>query len=189
MTRSSPARLIVLDRDGVINRESSKFIRSPEEWLPLPGSIKAIADLTSAGFSVIVATNQSGVGRGLFTAEALAAIHARMIDAIESGGGRLSGIFYCPHCPEDNCECRKPRPGLMRQIENHFGTALRGQPVVGDSHRDLVAAWTVDARAILVRTGNGAITESRLGADAREVEVFPDLAAVAAALIAEHQAT
>jgi D-glycero-D-manno-heptose 1,7-bisphosphate phosphatase len=179
-----PARLIVLDRDGVINRESSHFIRSPAEWLPLPGSIQAIADLTAAGFTVVVATNQSGVGRGLFTAETLAAIHARMTDVIEDAGGRLAGIFFCPHRPEDGCECRKPRPGLMRQVEGHFGTLLRGQPAIGDSRRDLEAAWQVGARAILVRTGNGAATEERLDAGA-PVEVFPDLAAAAAALIIE----
>ena len=186
MTSTMPARLIVLDRDGVINREAREFIRNPAEWLPLPGSIQAIADLTAAGFTVVVATNQSGVGRGLFTAETLAAIHTRMTDVIEVAGGRLAGIFFCPHRPEDGCECRKPRPGLMRQIEADFGTPLRGQPVIGDSHRDLEAAWKVGARAILVRTGNGAITEGRLGADA-SVEVFPDLAAAAAALIAEMQ--
>lgn len=188
MTSTTPARLIVLDRDGVINRESSNFIRTPAEWLPLPGSIQAIADLTSDGFAVVVATNQSGVGRGLFNAETLAAIHARMSHAIESGGGRLAGIFFCPHRTEDDCECRKPRPGLLRQIEARFGTSLHGQPVVGDSHRDLVAAWNVGARAILVRTGNGAMTESHLGVDARKVEVFTDLAAVAATLIGEHRA-
>jgi D-glycero-D-manno-heptose 1,7-bisphosphate phosphatase len=181
---NTSARLIVLDRDGVINRESSAFIRSPAEWLPLPGSIQAIADLTAAGFAVVVATNQSGVGRGLFTATTLAAIHARMTSTIEAAGGRLAGIFFCPHRPEDNCECRKPRAGLMRQIEARFGTSLRGQPVIGDSCRDLQAAWAVGARAMLVRTGNGAVTEGRLDAD-KSVEVFPDLAAAAAALITE----
>ncbi len=186
MTTPAPARLIVLDRDGVINRESSAFIRSPAEWLPLPGSIQAIVALTAAGFSVVVATNQSGVGRGLFTATTLSAIHARMTSTIEAAGGRLAGIFFCPHSPDDNCECRKPRPGLMRQIEAQFGTTLRGQPVIGDSYRDLEAAWKVGARAILVRTGNGATTEVRLDANAA-VEVFPDLAAAAATLIAEQQ--
>jgi len=187
MARTKPARLIVLDRDGVINRESRDFIRSPAEWVPLPGSIQAIADLTAAGFAVVVATNQSGVGRGLFTAEVLAAIHARMTEAIEVAGGRLAGIFSCPHRPEDGCECRKPRPGLMRQVEAQFGIPLRGRPVIGDSYRDLEAAWKVGARAILVRTGNGAATEGRLDAGSA-VEVFPDLAAAAAALITEKRA-
>ncbi|MDP2326050.1 MAG: D-glycero-beta-D-manno-heptose 1,7-bisphosphate 7-phosphatase [Gammaproteobacteria bacterium] len=182
-----PTRLIVLDRDGVINRESSSFIRSPEEWIPLPDSLRAIAELTTAGFAVVVATNQSGVGRGLFTARMLSDIHARMTSAIEAAGGRLAGIFFCPHRPEDGCECRKPRPGLMRQIEAHFGMSLHGQPVIGDSHRDLEAAWQVGARAILVRTGNGAATEGRLDAD-MPVTVFPDLATAASALIAEKPA-
>jgi D-glycero-D-manno-heptose 1,7-bisphosphate phosphatase len=187
MTRITPARLIVLDRDGVINRESSSFIRSPAEWLPLPGSIQAIADLTAAGFAVVVATNQSGVGRGLFTAATLSAIHARMTSTVEAAGGRLAGIFFCPHRPEDQCECRKPRPGLMRQIEAQFGTSLRGRPVIGDSYRDLEAAWEVAARAMLVRTGNGVVTEKRLDADA-PVEVFADLAEAAALLITEKRA-
>lgn len=184
MTSTVPAHLIVLDRDGVINRESRAFIRSPAEWLPLPGSIQAIADLTTAGFTVVVATNQSGVGRGLFTATTLSAIHTRMARAVEAAGGQLAGIFFCPHRPEDNCACRKPKPGLLRQIEAQFGTTLRGQPVIGDSYRDLEAAWQVGARAILVRTGNGVATEGRLPADA-SVEVFKDLAAAAALLIAE----
>jgi len=184
LTRTTPARLIVLDRDGVINRESSTFIRNPAEWLPLPGSVQAIADLTAAGFEVVVATNQSGVGRGLFTAATLAAIHERMTKTIEAAGGKLAGIFFCPHRPEDNCECRKPRAGLMRQIEAQFGTSLRDQPVIGDSCRDLQAAWAVGARAMLVRTGNGAVTEGRLDAD-KTVEVFPDLAAAATTLITE----
>ncbi len=177
-------RLVVLDRDGVINRESPHFIRRPEEWLPLPGSLEAIADLTQAGFTVVVATNQSGLGRGLFTAETLAAIHARMTRAVEAAGGRLDGIWFCPHRPEDGCNCRKPLPGLLRQIETHYGIALRGKPVIGDSRRDLEAAWRVGARTILVRTGNGPQTEERLEPGAT-VEVFADLAAVAAALIAE----
>lgn len=184
MINTSQRRLVVLDRDGVINRESPDFIRTPDEWVPLPGSIEAIADLTRAGFVVVVASNQSGVGRGLLTAETLAEIHARMTHAVEAAGGRLAGIFVCPHRPEDACECRKPRPGLMRQIEAHFGLTLRGQPAIGDSRRDLEAAWQVGARAILVRTGNGGETERGLDAGAA-VEILPDLAAAAALLIAE----
>lgn len=186
MANASERRLVVLDRDGVINRESTEFIRTPEEWHPLPGSLAAIADLTAAGFSVVVASNQSGVGRGLFTADTLAAIHTRMTLAVESAGGRLAGIFVCPHRPEDSCECRKPLPGLLRQIEATFGVALRSQPAIGDSYRDLEAAWQVGARAMLVRTGNGLETEQRLGAGAA-VEVFPNLAAAAALLISEQK--
>ena len=170
----------------MINRESPDFIKTPDEWLTLPGSIDAIADLTQAGFTVVVATNQSGVGRGLITLDNVAAIHARMSQAVEAAGGRLAGIFYCPHRPEDNCDCRKPRPGLMKQIEAHFGESLRGRPAIGDSRRDLEAAWAVGSRAILVRTGNGEETERHLDAGAR-VEIFPDLSAAAAVLIAEIQ--
>lgn len=188
MAAADPLRLVVLDRDGVINQESPAFIRRPEEWVPLPGSIAAIAELTRAGFTVVVASNQSGVGRGLFSAETLAAIHARMTHTVEAAGGRLDGIWFCPHRPEDRCECRKPLPGLLRQIEAHYGTTLEGRPVIGDSYRDLEAAWCVGARAMLVRTGNGREAERRLAPNAA-IEVFPDLAAVAAQLIAESQPT
>ncbi|MCC7257639.1 MAG: D-glycero-beta-D-manno-heptose 1,7-bisphosphate 7-phosphatase [Gammaproteobacteria bacterium] len=177
-------RLVVLDRDGVINHESAQFIRSPAEWIALPGAIEAIAALTAAGFDVVVASNQSGVGRGLFTAATLDAIHRRMVAAVEAGGGRLAGIFVCPHAPDAGCECRKPKPGLLRQIEAAFGCSLAGVPVVGDSGRDLRAAQAVGARAILVRTGNGRATEAALG-DASGVEVFDSLAAVAATLTRE----
>lgn len=184
MSGDRSSRLVVLDRDGVINRDSANFIRSADEWLPLPGSIRAIADLTRAGFSVVVASNQSGIGRGYFSTETLAAIDARMTAAVESAGGRLAGTWYCPHLAEDGCQCRKPRAGLLRQIEAHFDAALRGRPVVGDSYRDLEAAWEVGARAILVLTGNGHETRQHL--DGRKaVEVLPDLAAVAALLTSE----
>ena len=184
MANTAQHRLVVLDRDGVINRESPDFIRTPDEWVPLPGSIQAVAELTRAGFTVVVATNQSGVGRGLFTAETLAAIHARMTHTLEAAGGRVAGIFICPHGPQDGCDCRKPRAGLLRQIEAQFGTTLRGQPAIGDSYRDLEAAWQVGARAMLVRTGNGVETERRLDGRA-DIEVFTDLAAAVALLIAE----
>ncbi len=182
---TSPATLpalVVIDRDGVINRESSAFIRSPEEWQPLPGALDAIARLHRAGVPVVVATNQSGVGRGLFSAAMLEAIHRRMAVAVEAAGGALAGIFVCPHAPDAGCECRKPRPGLMHQIEAAFGRKLAGQPVIGDSERDLRAAQAVAARAILVRTGNGRDTEARLAASER-LEVFDDLAAAVTALI------
>ena len=184
MAQHEKTRFVVLDRDGVINRESPDFIRSPEEWQPLPGSLQAISELSRAGFRVVVATNQSGVGRGLFSTATLTDIHDRMVHAIEASGGALAGIFVCPHRPEDQCDCRKPRPGLLRQIEAHFGVSLAGEPVIGDSARDLEAAHLVGGRAILVRTGNGVATERRLRAGTG-VEVFPDLAAVVATLIAE----
>ena len=173
--------LVVLDRDGVINRESAAFIKTADEWLPLPGSIEAIAALTRTGFDVVVATNQSGVGRGLITGSALEEINSRMQQAIERAGGKLGGIFICPHHPDDNCDCRKPKPGLLHQIEAQFGCSLGGRPVIGDSARDLEAAQAVGARAILVRTGNGLETERRMRDSS--VEVFDDLAAAAHALI------
>ncbi|MBM4221381.1 MAG: D-glycero-beta-D-manno-heptose 1,7-bisphosphate 7-phosphatase, partial [Gammaproteobacteria bacterium] len=144
----SGARLVVLDRDGVINRESAAFIKSADEWLPLPGSLEAIAALHQAGFTVVVASNQSGVGRGLISPAALQEIHARMLAAVEQAGGKLAGIFFCPHLPGDNCSCRKPKPGLLLQIEAQFGCSLRGRPVIGDSARDLEAAQAVGARAM-----------------------------------------
>ncbi len=184
MATGTQPRLVILDRDGVINRESPDFIRTPDEWLPVPGSIEAISALTRAGFTVVVASNQSGVGRGLFSADTLAAIHTRMTQTLEAAGGQLAGIFFCPHRPEDGCACRKPLPGLLRQVEARFGVTLAGVPCIGDSRRDLEAAWQVGARAILVLTGNGAQTEQSLEAGAA-VEVFPDLAAAARQLIDE----
>jgi D-glycero-D-manno-heptose 1,7-bisphosphate phosphatase len=178
----SGAGLVVLDRDGVINRESAEFIKSADEWLPLPGSLEAIAALSRAGFTIVVATNQSGVGRGLISATALDEIHNHMVHGVEQAGGKLAGIFFCPHRPEENCSCRKPKPGLLQQIEARFGCSLMGRPVIGDSERDLQAAEAMAARAILVRTGNGIETERKIGSG-RKVEIFDDLASAASALI------
>jgi D-glycero-D-manno-heptose 1,7-bisphosphate phosphatase len=168
--------LIILDRDGVINRESPDFIRTPAEWHPLPGSLEAIARLCRAGWSVTVATNQSGVGRGLLTLATLEMIHARMAEALAAHGGRLAQIAYCPHLPEDDCDCRKPRPGLLQQIAARQGLALTNVPVIGDSLRDLEAARAVGARPILVRSGNGARTAGQVPAQ-WQVSVVDDLAA------------
>jgi D-glycero-D-manno-heptose 1,7-bisphosphate phosphatase len=148
-------KLIILDRDGVINIESEKFIKSPEEWLPIPGSLEAIAQLNQAGFTVAVATNQSGIGRGLFTEQTLQQIHAKMQKSLEKIHGHIDTIFYCPHLPTDDCECRKPKTGLFQQIAAHYNIALTKIPAVGDSLRDLQAAQAVGCQAILVRTGNG----------------------------------
>ena len=185
VTAGGDRGLVVLDRDGVINRESDAFIRSPAEWIPLPGSLEAIAALSRAGFQVVVATNQSGVARGLFTPATLEAIHARMAAAVDAAGGRLAGIFFCPHGPDDGCDCRKPRPGLLHQIEACFGQSLAGRPVIGDSRRDLEAGAAVGGRLILVRTGNGHRTEAGWTGP---LEVYDDLAAAAAALIGEARA-
>ena len=175
-------QLVILDRDGVINEDSDAYIKAPEEWVPVPGSIEAIARLTAAGVEVAVATNQSGLARGLFDQAALDAIHRKMVAAISAAGGRLAGIYYCPHGPDDACECRKPRAGLLERIGRDLGIDLRGVPVVGDSERDLVAARAVGARPILVLTGKGQATATRLGPNN---EVYADLAAATDALLSE----
>jgi D-glycero-D-manno-heptose 1,7-bisphosphate phosphatase len=181
MSNRNP-RFVILDRDGVINRESDAFIKTPDEWRPIPGSLEAIASLSQAGFEIVIATNQSGVGRGLFDTQMLEQIHRKMKDSIRSAGGELRGIFVCPHRPDENCNCRKPKPGLLRQIEEAYSCNLTGQPAIGDSYRDLEAAIAVGAKPVLVRTGNGRITEKSLTA-ADRVAVFDDLAAAANALI------
>lgn len=177
-------RLVILDRDGVINFESDAYIKSPEEWQPIPGSLEAIARLHHSGFTVVVATNQAGVGHGLFDLAALDAIHNKMLAAVEAAGGKLAGISYCPHAPGDHCDCRKPKPGLLRQIEKKYGVTLKGVPAIGDSLRDLGAALSVGARAILVRTGNGEQTLKHL-ATLENIEIYTDLAAATDQLIQE----
>lgn len=180
-------KLVILDRDGVINYDSDAYIKSPAEWRPIPGSLEAIAKLTHAGFTVTVASNQAGVARGLFDLDTLAAIHRKMQAAVEQAGGKLAGIFYCPHGPDDGCDCRKPKPGLLKQIARRFGANLHGVPAVGDSLRDIEAAESAGARPLLVRTGKGEITLASLG-DPPRVEVFKNLAAAADQLISEAQA-
>ncbi|MGB9428441.1 MAG: D-glycero-beta-D-manno-heptose 1,7-bisphosphate 7-phosphatase [Gammaproteobacteria bacterium] len=177
-------RLVVLDRDGVINYDSDAYIKSPEEWIPIPGSLDAIARLHRAGFTVVVATNQAGVGRGLFDLATLEAIHHKMRTAVEQAGGKLDSIFVCPHAPWDNCDCRKPKPGLLKQIAERFHISLQGVPVIGDSLRDIEAAESVGARPLLVRSGYGEKTLANLDVP-RRVEVFADLAAAAAYLLRE----
>jgi len=176
-------RLIVLDRDGVINADSDDYVKSPDEWRPLPGSLDAIARLTRAGFDVVVATNQSGIGRGLFSAETLDAIHARMHEAVAAAGGEIKAIYVCPHRPEDDCACRKPRPGLLERISQDFGRTLDGVPFVGDKLADVEAAVAAGARPVFVRKPERAADEAR--ARALGAEVFPSLAAAVEALLAE----
>lgn len=174
--------LIILDRDGVINYESEHFVKSADEWLPLPGALAAIARFTAAGWRIGVATNQSGVARGLFGYHELAAIHARMHAMVAAKGGCIDAVFFCPHGPDDNCTCRKPAPGLYDQMRAYFNHDLRGVPSVGDSARDLAAARAAGAMPILVRTGNGARTEAALPAG-HDIDVYDDLGAVATALL------
>ncbi|MCC6295894.1 MAG: D-glycero-beta-D-manno-heptose 1,7-bisphosphate 7-phosphatase [Pseudomonadales bacterium] len=173
-------RWVILDRDGVINRDAPDYVKSLAEWQPLPGSIAAIARLSRAGYRVAIATNQSGGGRGLIRSEDLHAMHAELCRQVVRAGGVVDGIFYCPHAPEADCRCRKPRTGLLDAIARRFAIDLRGQPAVGDSLRDLEAARAAGCLPVLVRTGNGRATEMRLAAAAlRDLPVYDDLAAVA----------
>ena len=146
-------KLVILDRDGTINRASDEFVKSPEEWLPLPGSLEAISRLNHAGFHVVLATNQSGLGRGLFDMAALNAVHSHMVKMVAAAGGRIDAIFYCPHAPDEGCTCRKPAPGLLHQIQDRYGIDLHGVPYVGDSLRDMQAAQAAGCAPHLVLTG------------------------------------
>ncbi|MBN9698210.1 MAG: D-glycero-beta-D-manno-heptose 1,7-bisphosphate 7-phosphatase [Zoogloea sp.] len=176
-------KMIVLDRDGVINFDSDQFIKSPEEWKPIPGSLEAIARLNEAGWRVVVASNQSGVGRGLFDMDTLNAINEKMVKAISQKGGRLDAIFFCPHAADSTCACRKPKPGMFLEIAERFNVDLKGMPVVGDSLRDLQAGVAVGCAPYLVLTGKGAKTQ--LDPDLPDgTKIYPDLAAVAAELTA-----
>jgi D-glycero-D-manno-heptose 1,7-bisphosphate phosphatase len=174
--------LIILDRDGVINEDSDDYIKSPEEWIPIPGSLEAIARLTRAGYRIAVATNQSGVARGLFDRDTLQRIHDKMCGAVAAAGGEIAAIFFCPHGPDDDCGCRKPRPGLLRDIATYFHVDLNGVPAVGDSLRDIQAAQAVGARPLLVRTGKGEHTVMR-GEGLAGADIYPDLAAAVDALL------
>ena len=138
-------KLIILDRDGVINFDSDQFIKSPEEWKPIPGSLEAIARLNQAGYRVVLATNQSGIGRGLFDMATLNAIHDKMHKALAQVGGRIDALFFCPHAADSKCDCRKPKPGMFEEIGRRFNMDLNGVPAIGDSLRDLQAAAAVGA--------------------------------------------
>jgi D-glycero-D-manno-heptose 1,7-bisphosphate phosphatase len=177
------ARLIVLDRDGVINHDSEQFIKSPEEWRPIPGSLEAIARLNHAGFRVVVATNQSGVGRGLYDMATLNAIHEKMHRALAHVGGRIDAVFFCPHTADSKCECRKPKPGMLHEIGDRFGVEMTGVPLVGDGVRDLKAAEAIGAQPMLVLTGKGEKT-LRDGGFPKNTVIFPDLAFAVSALLA-----
>lgn len=178
-------RLVVLDRDGVINYDSDSFIKTPDEWLPIDGSAEAISRLTRAGYTVAVATNQSGIGRRLLGEADLDEIHTRMQQHIAAAGGRIDKIVYCPHLPGAGCDCRKPKPGLLEQLQDHYGVAMNQVPFIGDSERDLRAAMSVGARPILVLTGKGKKTLSMLKASGEPMEVFENLSAAVDALLQE----
>lgn len=156
-------KLIILDRDGVINYDSDKFIKSPDEWIPIPGSLEAIARLNQAGYRVVVSTNQSGLARGLFSIETLNAIHQKMHRAAQQVGADIDAIFFCPHAADDNCDCRKPKPGMLQEISKRFDIHLKGVPTIGDSLRDLQAGFIVGCTPYLVLTGKGEKTLEKGG--------------------------
>lgn len=176
-------KLIILDRDGVINQDSDTYIKTAEEWKPIPGSIDAIVRLFRSGYKIVIATNQSGIGRGFFGYDALEAMHFKLKSLLISSNVTLSGIFFCPHTPEDECKCRKPASGLLDQIAKEFNTDLTGVHIVGDSLRDLQAGLKHKCSPILVRTGKGVNTEILLKKEQslilKETRIFNDLACVA----------
>lgn len=182
MPASAP-KLLILDRDGTINADSDHFIKSPDEWVPLPGALEAIARLNQAGWQVVLATNQSGLGRGLFDMTTLNAIHEKMRRALALQGGRIEAVFFCPHTAVEHCHCRKPEPGMFKQIAERFGVDLHDVPAVGDSLRDLQAAAAAGALPYLVRTGKGCKTEAEGDLPAGTL-VFDDLAQFANAWLA-----
>lgn len=174
-------KLLILDRDGVINHDSDAYIKTLEEWIPLPGAVEAIAQLSKAGWTVAVATNQSGLARGYYPESVLDSMHARLRELVAEQGGELGLVVHCPHGPDDGCDCRKPKPGMLKAIAAHYDTDLAGVWFVGDSRGDLDAALAVDCQPVLVKTGKG---EKTLGKPLPQgTLIFDDLAAVAAQLL------
>ncbi|BAU50149.1 D,D-heptose 1,7-bisphosphate phosphatase [Sulfurifustis variabilis] len=175
-------KLVILDRDGVINYDSDAYVKSPEEWVPIPGSLEAISRLYREGYRLIVASNQSGVARGLFDIDTLVKIQLKMVEAVRAKGGELEAVFFCPHGPDDGCRCRKPLPGLFEEIADRLGTSLTGVYAIGDTERDIIAARAAQARPVLVKTGKGRKTLAR-SKELAGVPVYDDLAGFADALL------
>jgi D-glycero-D-manno-heptose 1,7-bisphosphate phosphatase len=169
------SRLIILDRDGVINCDSDQYIRSPEQWQAIPGSLEAMARLHQAGHRIAVATNQSGLARGLFDLETLNRIHNKMLTRLREEGGQIDLLVFCPHASDD-APCRKPNPGMLIEIGQRLATDPADSIVVGDAPRDIVAAQTIGARPVLVRTGKGARTLVESRVNLGDVSVYDDLA-------------
>jgi D-glycero-D-manno-heptose 1,7-bisphosphate phosphatase len=168
-------KLIVLDRDGVINEDSDDYIKSPEEYIPIPGSLEAISKLNKAGYTVVVATNQSGLARGYFDQNTLDNMHQKLSSLLAASGGSIEKIYVCPHGPDDNCDCRKPKPGLLLQILADHDVKSSDVIAIGDSLRDLQAARAVNMVPVLVRTGKGASTEAGLKNNGQNAEQFADV--------------
>ena len=175
-------RLVILDRDGVVNHDSDQYIKNPDEWQPIPGSVEAIVRFSQAGWRIVVATNQSGIARGLFDMAALNAMHSKMHKAVNQAGGHIEAVFYCGEAADSNSPYRKPNPGMLRDIGERFNVSLHGVPVVGDSAKDLEAAQAVGAQPVLVLTGKGERTRAA-GHLPPGTRVFADLAAVARAYV------
>jgi D-glycero-D-manno-heptose 1,7-bisphosphate phosphatase len=176
-------KLIILDRDGVLNFDSDAFIRSPAEWRPIPGSLEAVAHLNQAGYHVVVVTNQSGIARGLFSMATLNAIHQKMHESAQLVSAHFDAVFFCPHASVDNCDCRKPKPGMLNALAKRLEVSLKGVPSVGDSLRDLQAAYVVGCVPYLVLTGKGEKTRDAGGLPPG-TRIFPNLAAVVDTLLA-----
>ena len=175
-------KMIILDRDGVINQDSPAFIKSPAEWIPIPGSLEAIARLNQAGYRVVIASNQSGIARELFDMSILNAIHQKLHANAQMVGATIDAIFFCPHAALDNCDCRKPKSGMFDEIGKRFKVSLKGVPTVGDSLRDLQAGFIMGCVPYLVLTGKGEKTQATGGLPPG-TQVFPDLAAMVGALL------
>ena len=184
MKRAAEFKLVVLDRDGTINRDSTDYIKNAEEWVALPGALAAIGQLTQAGWTVCVASNQSGIGRELFGIVDLHGIHEKLQREVALHSGHIAGFYFCPHKPEDGCDCRKPKPGLLEEIAGRYDADMDGVPVIGDSASDLQAAEAIGARPILVRSGNGRKALREYYKD-KSVEVYNDLAAAVDALLTD----
>ncbi len=177
-------KLIILDRDGVINQDSDDYIKSLEEWVPIPGSLDAMARLYHGGYRIAIASNQSGLGRGLFSIDDLNAIHRKLARELGSQGAQVEAIFFCPHAPDAKCACRKPLPGLLHEIASRLQIDLAGVPCIGDSWRDLESAQAAGASPILVRTGNGQNTCVNHAGELDNIPIFADLSAAADFLLA-----
>lgn len=177
-------KLIIIDRDGVINEDSDAYIKSTEEWIPIPGSLEAIARLNRAGYTVTVATNQSGLSRGYFDLKTLSEMHRKMESLLAEKGGHVDAMFYCPHGPGDGCDCRKPKPGLLNEIGKRFQTKLNNVLFIGDTLSDIKAAQAANAKPILVRTGKGEKTEKLLKENGfADVHVYKNLSKVVDAIL------
>lgn len=179
-----PTKLLILDRDGVINFDSDDYIKSPAEWRPIPGALEAIARLNQQAYTVAIVTNQAGISRGLFDMKTLNAIHHKLHAAAHAVGAHVDAIFFCPHAADDYCDCRKPRPGMLKAIAQRYELSLNNVPMVGDSLRDLQAGFEVGCTPYLVRSGKGERTLEKGGLPPG-TQVFDHLAAVADHLLAQ----